>query len=255
MAQNIHGDFIWYELMTPDAAAAQAFYGPVIGWTVSEMGPDYQLWNIEGVPVAGLMESPDCAPGGSMPPAWVGYVGVTDVDATAAALKADGGQVWKEPWDIPGVGRMAVVADAQGVAFCIMRGASEDPSTSFDQSAVGHCNWNEMATPDPEAALAFWNRHFGWTGGEVMPMGDMGDYTFIDHGGRTIGAVMRNMGGRPPSLLYYFGVIDIDAAAQAITPGGGTIHYGPSEIPGGSFIIVATDPQGAWFGLVGPRTA
>ena len=46
---------------------------------------------------------------------------------------------------------------------------------------------------------------------------------------------------------------DIDIAAQAVSGNGGTIHYGPAEVPGGIFIIVASDPQGALFGLVGPR--
>ncbi len=87
-----------------------------------------------------------------------------------------------------------------------------------------------------------------------MPMGEMGDYRFIEHGGRTIGAVMRRMPeGPPPLWTFYFGVEDIDVAAQAVPGSGGTIHYGPAEVPGGVFIIVGSDPQGALFGLVGPR--
>ncbi len=254
MARNPQGDFIWYELMTGDAAGAEAFYGAVTGWTAGgEVAPDYRIFNLDGKPFGGLLARPEFKAGGEMPPAWVGYVAVDDVDAAAAAVQADGGQLHMGPRDIPEVGRLAMLTDPQGVAFYVMREVSEEPSTSFDPSAAGHCNWNELAVPDPEAALAFWGKHFGWTGGDAMPMGEMGDYRFIDHAGRTIGAVMKNAGGRPPSFLFYFGVADIDAAARAVTGGGGTVHHGPGPIPGGHFIVVATDPQGAWFGLVGPR--
>jgi predicted enzyme related to lactoylglutathione lyase len=88
-----------------------------------------------------------------------------------------------------------------------------------------------------------------------MPMGEMGDYQFITQNGQMIGAVMnRTSEGPPPAWTFYFGVEDIDVAARAVSGNGGIIHYGPAEVPGGSFIIVAGDPQGALFGLVGPRT-
>jgi predicted enzyme related to lactoylglutathione lyase len=69
-----------------------------------------------------------------------------------------------------------------------------------------------------------------------------------------LGAVMNRVpDGPPPAWTFYFGVTDIDDAAQAITSNGGAIHYGPAEVPGGVYIVVAGDPQGAPFGLVGPR--
>ena len=85
-------------------------------------------------------------------------------------------------------------------------------------------------------------------------MGAMGDYQFLEHHGQTIGAVMTRMeAGPPPMWSFYFGVPDIDAAHRAATERGATIYYGPAEVPGGIFIIVGGDPQGALFGLVGPR--
>lgn len=257
MARNPQGDFIWYELMTPDAEGSAAFYGEVMGWTTSlapggaERG--YRLWHHAGEPVGGLLELAECREGGPMPPNWAGYVGVDDVDATVAAILAEGGAQHIPPTDISGVGRLAFVNDPQGVPFYVMRGAMDQPSNVFSQCALGHCNWNELAAPDPEAAIDFWGRHFGWTKSGAMPMGDDGDYSFVDHAGRTIGAVLKTLNGRPPSFLFYFGVPDIDAAHAAVQDGGGNIAYGPAPVPGGGHIIVATDPQGAWFGLVGPR--
>ena len=46
---------------------------------------------------------------------------------------------------------------------------------------------------------------------------------------------------------------DIDVATDKVRSGGGTVLNGPMEVPGGAWIIQATDPQGAMFALVGMR--
>jgi uncharacterized protein len=84
---NQHGDFIWYELLTNDAGAAARFYGAVVGWqTRAAEGSDrgYQILGIGGEDVGGLMTLPADAERAGMRPTWLGYVGVDDVDATAA---------------------------------------------------------------------------------------------------------------------------------------------------------------------------
>jgi predicted enzyme related to lactoylglutathione lyase len=253
---NAHGSFIWYELVTTDAAAASAFYGEVIGWTARDAGVpgvNYRLFSHAGQDVAGHMSIPPGAPE-QMRPAWLGYIGVDDVDATVAALAADGGRVHMPATDLPGVGRMAMMADPQNVPFYVMRGASDEDSTAFSAEQAGHCRWNELSTSDQEGALTFYTRHFGWSRGEAMPMGEMGDYRFLHHGGEMIGAVMpAQPGASGPLWLFYFGVEDIDAAAAKVSASLGTIHQQPIQIPGGEYSLVAADPQGVPFGLVGPR--
>jgi predicted enzyme related to lactoylglutathione lyase len=87
-----------------------------------------------------------------------------------------------------------------------------------------------------------------------MDMGPMGTYKFIQLAGVGIGAIMPKSDAMPVSMwVYYFGVDDMDRAARAVTDGGGRILYGPNEIPGGEHALTAMDPQGAVFGLVGPR--
>lgn len=254
---NQHGDFIWYELLTTDADAAARFYGAVIGWQSREAeGSDrgYRILGIGGTDIAGLMPLPEGAKRAGMRPGWLGYIAVENVDAAAINIVQAGGVQHMPPADIPGVGRFAMLADPQGVVFYIMRGAMEGTSRSFSQSELGHCHWNELATSDQAAALTFYKSQFGWEKGDAMPMGEMGDYQFINHHGATIGAVMTRMEGGPsPAWTFYFGVADIDVAARAVSGHSGTIHYGPAEVPGGVYIVVASDPQGAVFGLVGPR--
>jgi len=262
---NHHGDFLWYELITPDADAAQAFYCPLLGWTVRDAGMpdmDYRLAATTESDVAGIMETPDGAP---MPPAWLGYVGVDDVDAMAASFADGGGAIHMPAWDVPGVGRMAFVADPQGAMLYVMKGATDEESLAFsyDKPRPGHCAWNELATSDPAAARHFYGQRFGWVKDGEMDMGPMGKYEFLRHAGRSdgsvmgqgmLGAVMPKMPHMPVSAwTYYFRVPDIDAAVAHIQAQLGTIVQPPIEIPGGDYSLVATDPHGAHFGLVGGR--
>ena len=262
---NHHGDFVWYELITPDPDGAQAFYGPLLGWAFRAMDMpdmDYRLAGTGEGDVAGIMKTPADAP---MPPAWVGYVGVDDVDKMAASITDGGGAVHMPPWDVPGVGRMAFVADPQGAMFYVMKGASDDESHAFsyDKPRPGHCAWNELSTTDPDAAKHFYGQRFGWVKDGELDMGPLGTYEFLRHAGRSdgtvmgqgmIGAVMPKMPQMPVSAwIYYFRVPDIDAAVTHIESTGGTVTVAPMEIPGGDFSMNAIDPQGAHFALVGSR--
>ncbi len=255
-SRNPHGSFIWYELLTADPDSAAAFYGDVIGWTAASAGQpgiDYRIFCAEDGPVAGHMKLPDGAEEAGMKPGWLGYIGVDDVDAAVADIQTAGGRVHMPAMDLEDVGRMALVADPQGVPFYVMRGASEEPSPSFNPAKTGHCHWNELSTPDQDGALDFYTGRFGWEKGEVMPMGEMGGYQFIHHGGGMIGAIMTSPPGRPSGWNFAFGVRDIDESAAKIKAGGGTVQYGPVEVPGGDWVVMASDPQGAAFMAVGPR--
>lgn len=265
--RNAHGDFIWYELLTNDPDSAAAFYGRVIGWKVRDSAMpdmDYRLVSAgeaEGGAlsgkgdVAGMMKlTPDMQAGGARP-LWLGYVGVDDVDAAVEKARAAGATVHIPPTDIPNVGRFAMLADPQGAVFYVMRGSGDERSDAFVATMKpGHACWNELSTSDQDAAIDFYSRQFGWTKGDALPMGEMGDYRFLHHGEPMIGAVMKQPTAElPPMWVYYFYVPDIDRAAEAVKSGGGAVHYGPVEIPGGDFSITAGDPEGAIFGLVGPR--
>lgn len=255
-SRNRHGSFIWYELLTADPDSAAAFYGDVIGWTAASAGQpgvDYRIFSAGGTPVAGHMKLPDGAEEAGMRPGWLGYIGVDDVDSAVAGIAGEGGKVHMPAMDMEGVGRIALVADPQGVPFYVMRGESDEASTSFSSTDTGRCSWNELSTPDQDGALTFYTSQFGWEKGEVMPMGEMGGYQFINHGGEMVGAIMTAPPGRRPAWNFAFGVPDIDSAAAKIAAGGGTVNYGPVEVPGGQWAVMAVDPEGADFMVVGPR--
>jgi predicted enzyme related to lactoylglutathione lyase len=255
MANHL-GDFIWYELLTTDVDAAQRFYGDVMGWTVSDSGQpgmDYRILDAGDGQAGGMMQITEQMRGAR--PVWLGYVAVPDVDAAVADWCAAGGSVQMPAMDIPNVGRMAMLADPDGVPLYVMRGGVDAASTAFRVADAGHVRWNELAVGNAEAALAFYGTRLGWKSPGKMPMGPMGDYHFLAANGVNIGAVMSGRPEHPPGWMYYIGVHDIDAAVKTLKAGGGQLLDGPHPIPGGEFSAHASDPQGARFGLVGPRTA
>lgn len=259
------GGFIWYELMTPDPAAAKRFYDSVVaGWNIGENslapGIEYRMiGRSDGGNAGGVLTLTDEMVAGGARPIWMGYLHAADVDAKVEAIEADGGKVMMAPWDQPGVGRLAMVADQSGAAFYLMDPIppENDPDAKSDVFSVDqpqHVRWNELWSGDPAQAVAFYQRHFGWTQEGSMPMGEMGDYQFVQSDGVAIGAIMPRMPDVPASMWnFYIGVDDIDRAAEAVKAGGGTVFQDPMQIPGGEYALNGSDPQGAMFGLVGPR--
>ena len=259
--RNKHGTPIWYELLTTDPERSSEFYGQAIGWTVGPRpgeGPDYRmLVTADGSNVGGMMHlAPEMVAGGARP-AWLFYIGDDDVDASVAAITAAGGSVHLPAFDMQGVGRLAMVADPQGNPFYVMRGAVDAPSTAWERTGMGKCNWHELVTTDQVAGNAFYADVFGWTFPDKMTMPDAaGDYIFAAAAGETFGATMNVNADQPtPGWLFYFRAPDIEKAAAAVTAGGGTVHVGPMEVPGGDRVIVASDPDGAAFGIAAPGAA
>lgn len=257
---NAHGSFIWYELLTKDAAAAKAFYDSVVGWNIDAQpapgGMDYRMINAADGQAGGLMQlNADMLAGGARP-TWLGYLGVDDVDASVAAVVAAGGQVHLPAFDIPGIGRLAMVADPQGLPFYVMRGATEGAtSTAYQRRGFGHVAWNELLTPDDAAALVFYEKLFNITKAGSMPMGEMGEYSFIANGdskGEAVGAVMKAPPGAPTGWGFYFRVPDITEAQAKVEAGGGKVLQGPMEVPGGEWVLNITDPEGVSCGFVSP---
>lgn len=250
-------EFVWYDVMTTDTKAAQGFYTGVIGWDARDSGmPDrsYTILSMGERMVGGLMPIPESARSMGARPAWMGYVGVDDVDAYSARVTAAGGAILRVPEDIPGIGRFAVAADPHGAAFILFRGSSDQAPTPVAQGTPGHIGWHELHAGDGERAFAFYSGLFGWTKAEAVDMGPMGVYQTFATGGDAVGGIMTKRPEVPhPFWLYYFNVDAIDAAMARVKDKGGQIVNGPMEVPGGSWIVQGLDPQGAMFALVAPK--
>lgn len=250
------GRFVWYELMTSDPASARAFYGAVNGWGAREAMPapnQYTLFTLDGAEVAGLMALPEEARAAGARPGWMGYVGVPDVDAALARVLERGGTRHVPATDIPEVGRFAVVADPQGAVFTLFTPLPGTEAPAPEPMAPGRVAWHELHAADHAAAFGFYGEMFGWTKADALQIEGLGTYQLFDIGGVTAGGMFNPPGGERPFWLFYVAVSDIDAATARVTAAGGTVLHGPAPVPGGAWIIQATDPQGALFALVGMR--
>ncbi|QAY78484.1 VOC family protein [Sphingosinicella sp. BN140058] len=255
MERNANG-FFWYELMTADVAAAKAFYGKVVGWETQDLGgphAGYTLLQADGIGVAGAMQLSDADCGAGSKAGWVGYVQVEDADAAAARIEAGGGRVLRPPSDIPEVGRFAAVADPQGAVFMSLAPLPRDDAPPpAPRMRPGRAGWHELYAEDGDAVFPFYAEQFGWTEDSVMNMGPMGNYRLFRAGGdEAVGGIMTRQPHVPkPVWNFYFVVDGIDAAAARITESGGTVTMGPMQVPDGSFIVMAADPEGVSFALV-----
>jgi uncharacterized protein len=251
--------FIWYELMTTDQDAAEAFYRAVVGWKTADAGQPgmrYTILSAGDRPMGGLMAIPAEARAGGLRPGWLGYIGVPDTDAAAKRIAAAGGAIHHAPDDIPDVGRFAVVADPGGALFQLLTPLPrQDAPPPADPQTPGLVSWHELySSIGQEAAFGFYAEQFGWRTAELMDMGPMGKYRIFATDGAPVGGMMDKPENVPASAWsFYVNVDGLDAAVERIERNGGRVMMGPHEVPGGSWIVQAVDPQGASFALVSTR--
>jgi uncharacterized protein len=246
---TMQNPFIWHDLMTSDAEAAKKFYGAVVGWTFTNQMPTYSVASANGVGVGGVMDTPAEMKG--MPSVWTGYVYTPDVDATCKEVIKLGGKIYKEAWDIPNVGRLAVIGDPTGSGLMIMQPFPTQERDMPKPGALGTVGWNELHAGDLNIAWDFYSKLFGWTKGGDHDMGPKGNYRVYQIDGKDAGGMMKKMDTMPmPTWVYYFVVDGMDRAVVRIAKVGGKIAFGPMEVPGGQWTVHGVDPQGARFSLL-----
>ena len=114
-----HGTFCWMELNTGDVEKAKAFFGETIGWTFKNQpmsSGDYWLAFVGDKPIAGIVALETFSPPGT-PPHWFSYLAVEDVDARVVAAAKAGATIMRPPFDVPDVGRIAILQDPTGAVM------------------------------------------------------------------------------------------------------------------------------------------
>lgn len=253
MSDAQRGRFVWFDLMTTDVAAAQEFYRAVVGWSITPFEgfeEPYDMWTTGENPIGGVMKLPDEAVAEGAPPHWLGYVQVSDVDATVARANALGGGTLMEPSDIPTVGRFAVIHDPFGAVVAPFTPA--EPGMDAGRPGAGEMSWYELMSDDVEQAFDFYHELFGWEKGDAVDMGDAGLYQLVRMAGGDTDAI--GMMNRPEEVpmsywLYYVNTDDLDAAVERVVPNGGQVIMPQIVVPGGDRISVCMDPQGGAFAL------
>ncbi len=260
----------WVDTTQPDPAAAVEFYGGLFGWELEDaMPPDapgnYFMARLGGRDVTAIGSAM-----GEAPPmaTWNTYVWVEDADATAAKIRAAGGSVPMEPFDVMDAGRMAVCADPEGAMFCLWQAKRHRGAEVVNEA--GSLNFNTLNTRDLDGAKAFYGAAFGW---EVLELGGgarmwtlPGYGAFLDELNPGTVARMAEMGApagfedvvaslappsadqpdAPPTWGVTFAVEDADATAARALDCGGTVLAEPFDAPWVRMTVIR-DPQGAAF--------
>jgi len=241
--------FVWFDLVTKDLGAAQAFYTPLMGWGTkdAQMPPPahkYTMFNWKGEDFGGMVP----LPGPEVPNHWMPYVSVDDVDRISRRAEQLGGKVLMPGMDIPQVGRFSVIADPTGGMVSPMS-FNQPLKPPPERGVLGPVAWVELQSTDPQKAASFYKELFGW-GSSEMEMGPGAKYTVLKAGDHDVGGI----GEKAPSLpgtmwLTYFSVDDVDGKAQAAVVAGATVIGPAFDVPTIGRMAYMKDPQGAIFAL------
>ncbi|HRP28076.1 MAG TPA: VOC family protein [Burkholderiaceae bacterium] len=242
------GKFVWRDLMTDDPALVKPFYAALFGWEYVErtaQGRPYTLVKSGGQFIGGIAKAERRIP--DQPNAqWLSFLSVADVDHAAQQTRSAGGSVVLAPFDLPKVGRAAVVLDPQGAPLGLVRASFGDPADA-PRPTLNHFLWTEELVPDPRAAASFYSALAGF---EVVTELD-GDRPFLLlRKGRDRAAIMRTpIEGMRAQWLVSVMVADPAASAQRAKDLGGKVLVAPHpKVRNGTFALI-TDPSGALIAL------
>jgi hypothetical protein len=242
-----HGRFVWFELQTKDVDKATSFYPEALPWRIEPMsmqdGSSYTLIKVGEAGIGGILSPP-----ADVPTAWVSYVSVANVDETAKKVTAAGGTTHMDAFDVPGVGRMQPVSDAQGGMFSLFKAETADPPRV---EGPGSLHWNELWTQDPKASLAFYESALGYTHEEMtMPNGT---YYVLKDGDNPRGGILQAPSSDIPTMwLQYITVDDCDAALARAKQNGATVVAEPVDAEGVGRFGIFRDPLGGMMGVIKP---
>ena len=241
------GHVVWHDLMTPDVAAARRFYACLMGWNyevehaedfVWQAGEgDYPLLLAKGMAHGGFVQIEQGAR-----PRWLAYVEVGDVDTACAAALSHQGAVERTPFDVPGVGRGAVIRDPCGAAICPFE-------TGHDHSPPKGVFLPDMLmTTDVPKAASFYASLFGWKP-VASAAGDAIDFTAPD--GTHVASIeaLPAVSAQTAQWVPYLAVGDADAASARAVDLGASLRATGDVVRTPNAGALIRDPTGAIFGL------
>lgn len=244
-----HGTPSWVDLGAQDVAAATSFYSSLFGWEFQSGGEEsggYLLAQIDGRAVAGIGPKQDAA----APTVWTTYIASDDVDATAAAITAEGGHLLAPPFDVMDSGRMTIAADSVGAVFGVWQAGAHIGAGRVNEH--GALCWNELHTRDYDTARSFYADVFGYSYNDLSA--DEFVYSTITRAGddQEVGGIHHDVQlpeGMPNYWLSWFATRDVDASTATAADLGAQVIVPVTDAPFGRMSIVQ-GPQGEVFGLI-----
>ena len=252
--KDLIGRVVWHDLIINDVAKAKHFYAELLGWEykiehtadfVWKPGEgDYPLIIVNQQVHGGFIELAQ-----NIVSQWVAYVSVENVDVVTTKAKALGATIERKPFDVPGVGRSAMIRDPQGAIICPFSPTHNlpPPKDTF--------LWDELITNNVEDAKLFYRELFGWKS-KVGNMHQFKDYTVFKTADNTqaVGGVMNHSfcQGRPAAWVPYLATDNLDLSVSKAKALGAGVQMEVTEVPDEGRFAILKDSCGAEFGLFTP---
>ena len=210
----------------------------------------YSMQRVGGSDAAGIYDQMEDQKAAGIPPSWMTYISVDDVDATTAKVVPAGGSVMAEAFDVMDVGRMSMIGDPTGAVVALWQAKGPARARLVDEH--GAISWNEFMSSDAAASRSFFETVLDVT---HAPMDEGHGYTMMMAGGAPVAGIVQRVEQMPTLAnpwLVYFAVDDCDVAFEKATSTGASVIVPPMDIPPGRFAILK-DPQGAEFAVIKPK--
>jgi predicted enzyme related to lactoylglutathione lyase len=183
-------------------------------------------------------------------PTWLSFIAASNVDAVEKTAMQNGAKILREPHDVPGRGRQAVLADPQGAVFAVLASTTGDtPDLLADP---GEWIWSSLITADPDTDAAFYQKLFDYEVYET-PAPDGAEHLTLateDYARASANPLPANKPDVHPHWLNYVRVDDTAAATAKVVALGGRVLVPPRVDRHGGKVAVVADPWGAPFGLL-----
>jgi hypothetical protein len=246
------GKVVWADLVTPDLAAAERYYGSLFGWTFQTIhtgDSDYAVALADGRPVGGLLQKSIPA-GEHRQSAWLTFFAVRDVDAAKRVALTHGAKVVADSRTYPARGRQAVLSDPEGAVFAIVASSSGDAPDFL--AAPGEWIWSSLLSKDPAAEAGFYQNVFSY---DVFDLAsdDGLEHLILSSDDYARASANAFPGGSARRHPHWLNFVRVDSTANATAKAvalGGRVLVEPHVDRHGGMVAVVADPAGAPVGLM-----
>ena len=244
--QSYPGKVIWVDLVTNDVSQAASFYESVFGWDIT-LDPDgsFAEASYQGRPVAAIAAYEEDAPDDGA--RWLISISTTDVDATASAVRSNGGKILEGPVDLANRGRYILAADAGGAMLMFLQASGGDP---LDESPTpNNWLWAELWADDPAGAVNFYEAVAGYKS-ITLQDSDGSDVMVMGRDGAARASVVKipweDVG---PNWLPYLLVSDIKHTLESVEKNGGSVVLHAMKDTANTDVAIVADPTGGVFAI------
>jgi predicted enzyme related to lactoylglutathione lyase len=251
-AEHHAGKMIWADLVTPDLATAEKFYGGLFGWTFQPIHAgdiNYAVAMLDGRPIGGLVQKAIPA-GQHQQSAWLTFLATNDLEGVKKLAVSHGAKVLSDIKSYPMRGRQCVLSDPEGAVFALLASSSGD--TPDYLVGTGDWIWSSLHAKDAGAEAAFYQNLLGYDVFD-LPSDDGLEHLILstdDYARASANDLEQGSARRHSHWLNFVRVENAAQSAAKAVAMGGRVLVEPRVDRHGGMLAVVADPAGAPVGLM-----